>query len=145
MDARQAIQGGPDCGRDHSWVDAHLREHGWDHAFRLLEQGEQDVFRKDFGVARPLSGLTGREDRFLRLFRIAVDVHDRRASAGSSAFNASYRRRSSGDKLVGTLISTVAYKSPRSSGLPTVGMPWPRSRNTRPELVPSGTFRRKLD
>ena len=60
-----------------------------------------------------------------------------RASASIGAFCSGVSDR-------GSRTSTVAYRSPRSSGRPTAGMPWPLSRSTCPFCVVAGTRSRNV-
>ena len=56
-------------------LDAHLAQQGRDDAVGLLDEREQQMLGLDLGVVALLGEPLRRENRFLRLFRVLVQVH----------------------------------------------------------------------
>jgi len=67
VDLRQPIELGLDIGRDTSRIDANLLEDGRNGSVVLLEQGEEQVFRRDLLVLGFLGKRLRLLDRLLRL------------------------------------------------------------------------------
>ncbi len=77
MGARQAAQGGVGRRRRGAQVHAHLGEHRRHDAVRLLEQRQQQVLGCHLRMTRSLRQLLARDNGFLRLLGVLVQVHVR--------------------------------------------------------------------
>ncbi len=145
-------------------IGADLAQHLRHDAFALLDERHQQVLRLDLRVARLARPDAAPSARPPGLFRcicsdsfvvrrslVRRSAYERRtyerrtapmlqssSSRSPASCSASKCARCSGVSSRGSSTSTVAYRSPTSSGLPTAGMPWPFSRNTWPFCVVGG-------
>jgi len=123
---RQFVELGADRACEGRRVRLHLADDFRNDPLALLGQRQQQVFRQDLRISLAIGQLLRGEDRFLCFLGVLIDIH----CYFSNFANPSYNARCSFVNKRGSCTSTVAYKSPRSSGLPTAGMPCPFNRNT---------------
>ena len=166
--ARRLAELGAHGRRDRRRIDVHLPHDLRHDAVALLDQRQQQVLRRDLRMSLAIGELLRREDRFLGLLCVLVDVH--RSHIPESGQLPALRFQPllppAYSLLPTYLLHSDLLATPRSaaavpasasgaagrrpsrtdrrdrSGLPTAGMPWPFNRKTWPFCVVSGIFSR---